>query len=278
LSNLLNACRCADIYPAHRDYAVLPPQARLKFDPGTAEALAQRYVPSFKTLKAEHGCDASVAPKQLRYEVLPPKAGNPVYSIIYYVGMDTEKLPIPVIGKMYSWARVLLYGAQQDWEAIQVDVNAHTGRPEGLSYESSNYTGDPATFDTIQRRNLHLRTRVALARDGSWQHTIYQKNGQARSVETTDPFEGDKGPAMLVVAWNGSFDLQAVARHRGVDKMFDFSDQPERLAFLSIKDIRATSMDLRVSWTQARKEGQTVMRMPARKPSLVPQHVTLMAE
>lgn len=278
LSNILACFGMNPVFEARRDYPVLQPDAKLKTSqnkplmidgaPVSVEDLAKRYQPKFKTVKPDEISD-------LRYEVLPPKTGNHVYSIMYYFKRETENMPIPIIGKMYDWLRVILFTNKHDWEVVQVDVNRDTGEAEGLSYETSNYTDNPVSYDTIQTRNLHLMAKLS-KQNGKWQHTVYQKNAQSRTIEVADPFENAVGPSLVLVSWNGSLDLESEYRRRGGTQLSDCLQQ-NPLSFLDIRTFRQEGMDLRVLWTQTRKQGRCVMWMPARKPTLMPQRVTLMS-
>ncbi|MES2503838.1 MAG: hypothetical protein V4534_03060 [Myxococcota bacterium] len=254
VSNFFSCFGLSQFLPAQRDYPTLP-QSELN------DQLAQRFTPKLSTIRELKCNTAELKPSSIRYEILPPQEDRPFHSIIYYIGMPLEKLPIPVIGKLYDWARPVLYGSQKDWEAVQIDVDL-AGNPIGMSFETSNYTNSPDSFNLITYRDLHLFSKIEKRVDGVWTQTIQQKNGLTQVQEIADPFKENTHPDLCLVSWNGQLDLSDRVKQKPDLKVNALeAPKPE---FLDIETYRKEGIDLRATWLKTRKFGKFMMKLPGR--------------
>lgn len=271
ISNFFSALHLGSMFAAQRNYPVLPDDCIVKTSNDkslivdgkiqTVAMLAAKFKPKFTTISAAQAGDTALQVSEIRYEVLPPKADGLCYSILYYVGRPRESLPLPIIGKIYDWMRVVLYGTQKDWEPIQVEINRDTGLAHGMLYETSNYTDQASSFDIISMRNLHLLTRIQKQADGSWTHTVTQKNGRTKLTQIADPFVQSR-PELVFVSWNGLYDLKAVANRA---EMYEIKDAS--LFFLDGRTFAAEGIDLRAEWLNFRKKDGLVLWMNRAKTS-----------
>lgn len=253
LSNLISCTGLPQFYPARREYPIL----------GPSDEMAARFQPKLSTMS-----EAIIKPRQIRYEILPKAEDKNYCSIIYYVGMETENLPIPVIGKLYDLARPVLFGAKHDWEAIQVDIDEKTQEPIGLSFETSNYSNSPESFDLVGSKDMHLFTRVEKKPDGTWEYTVQQKNGKIQKSTVSNPFKDGDQVNLSFVCWNGSFDLCDRVSQNSELKLYPFeSPKPE---FLDIDTYRQEGIDLRMDWLMKRKIGKFNLPMPQRELAHLP--------
>lgn len=252
VSNLTAGLGLGQFYPAERSYPVLPPD----------NLLAERYAPKLFTINENQSKQESLKPEQLRYEILPAQQGQNYYSIVYYVGLPTEQLPFPVLVKLYDWVRPILFGSRKDWEGIQIDINQDTQQPVGISFETSNYSDTPDTYDLVSRRDLHLYTRISKLPDGSWQRTVQQTNGKIQTSKVESPFVDSQHPEIAIVSWNTSFDVcNQVALHPEL-KLFDL-EQP-KLEFMDIDTYKKEGIDLRATWLNKRRLSNLILRLPKR--------------
>ena len=281
ISNFFTCLGLGVFFDARRDYAVLPASCVIKNSQGlpltiqgkqqTVQSLAELFKPSFTTISPIQAVDKEIQVQEMRYEILPPGQGKSHYTIIYYVRRANEWLPIPILGKLYEWVRQILYGTKQDWEPIQIDIHRDTGEPEAVVYETSNYTGDVNTFDLVSPRNLHLCTKITKQKNGSWNHVVYQKDGNLKSSEIGNPFR-DQQLQMSFVSWNGLYDVRELVEKRGCNL---YELPISELAFLDIDTYCDNGIDLRAPWLKDRKRGLSVMQMPSRKTHLLRQKRTL---
>ena len=224
ISNFFSNFGMGIFFDAQRDYAVLPTSCVIKTSQGlplkikgqeqTAQSFAEQFKPQFLTISPIQAVDKTIQVKEMRYEILPPSQGKSHYTIIYYVRRKSESLPVPILGKLYDWIRPILYGSKEDWEPIQINVHRDTGEPEAIVYETSNYTGDGGTFDLVSPKNLHLCTKIMKQKNGSWRHSVYQKDGNVKSVDIENPFH-DNQLEMIFVSWNGLYDVRQMVEKRG---------------------------------------------------------------
>jgi hypothetical protein len=293
ISNFFSYLGFGVLFDAHRNYVVLPANCVIKNSQGlplqiegkeqTAQSLAEEFKPSFTTISPIQAIDKEIQMQEIRYEILPPVERQSHYTIIYYVRRPNESFPIPILGKLYEWVRPILYGTKQDWEPIQIDVNRDTGEPEAVVYETSNYTGDASTFDILSPRNLHLCTKITKQKKGGWNHVVYQKDGNLRSSEISNPFRGHQ-LEIAFVSWNGLYDVRELVEKRGYKASDHLSDSSlyelpvVALFFLDIDTYCDNGIDLRASWIESRKKGKSVMQMPSRKSHLVRQNRALIEE
>lgn len=281
LSNIiLYVTGCAWL-EARRDYAVLPPEAKivtatgepLKVDGAelTVQKFAERFKPKMFTISEDQAIDENMKAVEIRYEVLPPREGKNSYSIIYYVRREREHMPIPLVGVLLDLIRPLLWATKSEWNAIEIDVDRNTGEPESLNYESTNYTADPLSYEITSTNDVHLPVKVAL-RDKKWTHTLYQKNNRGKSREIENPFQGDTRPSFTFVNWNGGLDLVNAAQLSGYKasaepssktRLYSMSDLPMR--FLDIQTYRKEAIDLRNEWLKRRQTGHCYLYFGARK-------------
>jgi hypothetical protein len=238
LSNLVSCFGLGHFFVAQRDYPILQPH----------DELALKFQPRLLTINEKQMGDSSLKPNQLRYEILPAAQDKDTYSIIYYVGLPSEELPIPILGKLYNLIRPVLYGSKQDWEAIQVDIDKNTGEPVGLSYETSNYSNTPMSYNLTNSVDLHLLTKVSKMPDGSWRHTVKQKNGSIQSTQVDNPFKDTTHAALCLVAWNGSLDITERVAQNSHLKQYPLDDS--KLQFLDIDTYQNEGFDLRATWVE----------------------------
>ncbi len=258
LSNLVSCVGLRQFFPAQRDYPVL----------GACDELAMRFAPKLFTIDSKQSQDPALKPSQLRYEILPHQEDKDYLSIVYFVGLPTEKMPIPVLGKLYDWVRPVLFGSKQDWEAIQIDVDRKTGEPIGISYETSNYSNSPESYDLVSRKELHLFAKVSKMPNGTWVHTVQQKNGKIQTCEVPNPFREGPRPSLAIVSWNTSLDIcDRVAKNSEL-KLYALEELKPQ--FMDMDMYRAEGMDLRATWLMQRRLGKFIFRLPPRSGLVAP--------
>src|SRR3989338_5604395 len=251
LSNLLACTGLAKFYPAQREYPVLSRTHEIN-------EVALKLRPNLFTMSEAQTKDEMLQPKKMYYEILPRKSPKDPYSIVYYIETETEKMPIPVLGRLYTVLRTVLYGSKHDLEAIQIELDPNTKKPIGLNVETSNYSNNPESFDLISSKDMHLFTRVSQISEGTWERTVQQKNGTIQKTKVADPFQGGAGPNLAVVCWNGAFDLyDRVAQNQDL-KLYPF-ETPEP-KYLSEDTYRKEGVDLRVGWLTKHKQASLISR------------------
>jgi hypothetical protein len=267
---------------ARRDYAVLPPNAVIVNSKGepvkiegvemTAKLLAERFKPEMCTISEDQSIDENLRATEIRYEVLPPRQSKNHYALLYYIRRESEHLPIPILGLLLDWIRPLLYATKSEWNAIEVNIDRETGEPISMNYESSNYTGDPLSFEITSNNDVHLPAKVLL-RDKKWVHTLHQKDNRAKTHEIENPFEKGTHPRFAFVNWNGALDLVGSTRLLGYDTedkttnkktlLYPMKELP--LTFLDIDTYRKQALDLRNQWLKRRQTGHCYLYFPPRK-------------
>lgn len=266
---------------ARRDYAILPKDALIVNSKGdvlavdgtplTAEKLANQYKPQMYTISEDQSIDDNLGVVEMRYEVLPPRLNKNSYSIVYYIRRERELMPVVFLGMVLDVIRPFFWGSKSEWSAVEIDIDRDTGEPNQLDFESTNYTGDPLSYEITSANDLHLPVKV-IAKDKKWSHTLYQKDNRAKSREIQNPFEKDKHPNLVFVNWNGDLDLAGSAAITGYKmdgdvaepkRLYKMKDAP--LQFLDIMTYRKEGLDLRNHWLKRRKKGQCQMSFPARK-------------
>ncbi|MEI6805626.1 MAG: hypothetical protein WCK49_03855 [Myxococcaceae bacterium] len=251
-SNLLSCAGLGQFLPAQREYSVLQPW----------DELATRFQPKIFTISENQSKDPGLKPNQLRYEILPPQKDSNCYSIIYFLGLPTEKLPVPILGTLYDCVRPVLFGSKHDWEAIQIDIDRDTMEPVGMSFETCNYSNAPDTYDLISRKDLHLFTKISKTPNGTWKREIQQKNGTIQTTEVQNPFRDSTHANMAVVSWNTSLDLcDQVAQNSNL-KLYPV-DMPDT-QFMDMDTYRKEGIDLRAAWLEKRRLGKFILKLPAR--------------
>jgi len=236
LSNFAACFGLGQFFLAQRDYPILKPN----------DKLAQQFLPSLSTMNEKQSTDATLRPHEIRYEILPGGQDKDYYSVVYYIGFQTEELPIPVLGKLYNLFRPILYGSHCDWEAVQVDIDRNSHEPIGLSYETSNYANRSESYQATRKDDLHLKTKISRMSDGTWVHQIQQKNGSMQTSQVRSPFQGETHAALCLVAWNGSMDVcERVASNQALTIYALDSIKPQ---FLDIDTYRNEGFDLRATW------------------------------
>jgi hypothetical protein len=166
----------------------------------------------------------------------------------------------------------VLFGSRQDWEAIVIDINRNNAEPESMSFEVSNYTSDKSSFHLLNTNSFHLRVKMSKQDEKTWSHQVFQKNGDNKSSAVRDPFAQTSHPSLAFVLWNGSLDVEEMVKRRGYGvpghhPTYELPDAP--LSFLDIDTYCSEGIDLRAAWIDLRKQGQCVLRMPARKPGVL---------
>jgi hypothetical protein len=282
LSNVIVFFTGRALLDARRDYPLLPPNAILVNAKGeplkiegqtmTAASLAERYKPTISTISEDQAVDANLRALEIRYEVLPPHQSKGTYAIIYHVRRASERMPLPFVGSVLGLLRPLLYGSKSEWNAIKIDIDRETGEPRSMNFESSNYTGDPLSFEITSGSDLHLPAKVLL-RDGKWVHTLHQKDNRAKSHDIENPFEKSTHPGFAFVNWNGALDLVNATsllgykpKEGGVEKktvLYPMEELP--FSFLDIDTYREQAFDLRNQWLKRRQAGHCYLPLPPRK-------------
>ena len=263
LSNFTSYIGLGQFYPAERDYPILTP----------CDDMAKRFQPNLFTIDLKQSQAAGLKPNQLRYEILPPQEDRNYYSIVYFVGLPTEKLPIPVLGELYDLARPVLFGSKQDWEGIQIDINKDTLDPVGISFETSNYTNSADTYNLISRKDMHLFTKISKMSDGTWTHTIQQKNGKIQTTDVPNPFRDGLHVNMAIVLWNTSLDL--CDRVAGNSELKLYPLKTPAVQFMDMDTYRKEGIDLRATWLSQRRLGKFTLRLPPRSDPAQPRSAAL---
>lgn len=267
---------------ARRNYGCLPPETLLKNKDGealvvdgkpmTARDLAQRHLPRIYTINEDQSIDDNLKATEIRWEVYSPVPGKNDYSIVYYVRRQSEHMPIPVLGYLLDLMRPLFFSTRSRWNAIEIDVDRNRGEPVAIKYESSNYTGDPFSYEITSASDLHLPARVVNT-DGQWTHTLHQKDNRAKKHDIENPFEGSTRPEFAFVNWNGSLDLVKSAKLLGYDvkvagtqkkALFEMADLSSD--FLGIQTYQSEAIDLQGNdWLKRRQDGRCLLYFPPRK-------------
>ena len=203
----------------------------------------------------------------------PQKKGSDYYSVIYYLCKKSEKLPIPILDRMFNWFRSFWYGSSQDWEAIQIDCDRKDGTPKTIHYETANYTRDPRSFHNVSRADLHLKTSLERQSDGKYKQVIIQKNDQKRERPLLKDVFKNGRLQVAYVSWNGMVDVL-----EGVVKIHEYCNKQDKckkkhvwqakdveMKFLDAKTYRQEGFDLRMGWLDPRKKAKCHMTLPARK-------------
>jgi hypothetical protein len=140
-----------------------------------------------------------------------------------------------------------------------------------MDYESSNYSGDPMSYDITSTNDVHLRAR-ATGRDMKWSHSLHQKDGRRRTHDIESPFPSDDThPGFTYVNWNGDLDLVTSARRMGYQETSDDLSRKVHpleelpLEFLDDKTYARESLDLRNSWLKRRQSGECSFYFQPRK-------------
>ncbi len=257
VSNLLSCAGLPTFYAAQRDYPVLPPTAeRLQ--------LAKKYVPILSTISESQAKCAQTNRSELCYELLPPDRERNCYTLIYYLGFPTERVPVGLLDRLYEWVRPVLYGSKKDWEAIQVDLDPNSMEPISVCFETSNYFNEQSSYDTLRAEDLHLKCRITKTEDGSWRKVVTQQNGRTCESKVANPFvSGGTHPCFTIVAWNGSLDLSSEIAKQSELKTYRINTT--EVQFLDLESFRKEGIDLRVGWLKERKFGKFLLSAHARK-------------
>lgn len=259
LSNLFSCLGCHQFYPAQRNYPVLTP----------CDTMVERFHPNLFTIDAKQSQDSGLRPNQLRYEILPPQEDKKYFSIVYFMGFPTERLPVPVLGKLYDLVRPVLFGNKHDWEAIQVDVDENTLEPIGISFETANYANSQDTYGMISRKDLHLFAKISKMPDGTWKYTVQQKNGKIQTSEVQNPFRDSEHANLAIVAWNSSLDL--CDRVAGNSELKLYKVETPKSEFMDMDTYRKEGIDLRMTWLSQRRQGKFTLKLPPRFAPALPQ-------
>jgi len=250
VSNFFACFGFSSFYPAQRNYPVIPAGER-------AEQLAKLFVPKLSTMSVVQSKSDDLKPNNLYYEVLPPKEERNYFSLLYYLGAETERVPTPIINWLYEKVRAVWYGSQKDWEAIQINLDPKTFEPIGICYETSNYSGNPNGYHLMNASDLHLKCSILKQEDGSWEQCVEQKNGEETRAPIANPFESGPHLPVTIVSWNGAFDVTSKVEEQKSLKVYELDlPQPK---YLDINTYREEGMDLRVGWLQERKFGRFML-------------------
>lgn len=276
MANLVSSISGGRLFDAHRAYGVLPPQTLLTTKEGMplvrlgkqiiAADLAECYRPKLWSISEEQAQSTSLAPSQMRYEVLPPKDGKNEYTVIYYIKREQELALIPVLSWMYQKVKPFLFASKSEWNAVQVDIDRNTALPKQISFESSNYTADPQSFESMAYQDMNLVVTIE-KRESKWVHTLYQKNQKAKAQDVAEPFASDNRLELVFTNWHGSLDVKSMCEAKGYQsgpkRLMALQDAP--MSFLDIDTYRTEAMDLREVWLERRKASQCQVLMPKRK-------------
>lgn len=256
ISNLCKTIGFGAFLKPVRVYPTMPANTPLQFEgkSTTVAKLAASLNPKLFTINDERTQKPSLKPTETRFEMLPSKRDANHYSLLYYVKAPDEDMPIPILGRLYDYVRPILWGSKADWEAVQIDINKQTGKPEGMVYESCNYTDKPGSYFARSSADLHLRCEVKKTGEGTWEHTLIQKNGSQVVSEISDPFSEGR-PHVAYVSWNGGFDLTSKLKTLGYgsgEKMLEPLEDPA-FSELDLDTFQDQGFDLRAGWLKDRK-------------------------
>ncbi len=259
ISNLLSCVGLSGFYDAQRDYPILPSS------PERLE-LAKKYAPILSSISESQAKCAQTNRSEVRYELIPPGDECKYYSLIYYLGFPTERMPISLLDRLYEWVRPVLYGSKKDWEAIQIDLDPKSMEPVAVSFETSNHLNDPASYNTLRSEDLHLKCRISKSENGLWKKVVTQQNDRTNEFEVSNPFvSGGMHPCFTIVSWNGSLELSSEISDKPNMKTYRISTSEVR--FLDLETFQNEGIDLRVGWLKDRKFGKFLLNLAPRKVS-----------
>ena len=239
-SNFFRSFGFGEFDPAQRSYEIVKPNDAISGI--LVDELAQRFEPSLFNTNPERTLDPRVRHFDTRYEVLPPSQENPNYSFIYYFGFRGERHPIALVRFFYDSIRPMLWGSSNDWEAVRVDVDPKSLKPNFIEFETSKYD----RYNDCKPDDLHLLCQIQPIDDKEALHTVFRKDGTQEQKEIPNPFLSPSLP-IACTSWNGSFDILSGALPEDAYKM--------EAKFLDDDTFSKEGFDLRTQWLNDRKSG-----------------------